>query len=64
MSLLVAIYSVAAHADRPRSMIHGLGIVGTSMTVVVVGVLIPHESLAWYADPGQWRPVRGGLDPG
>ena len=51
MSLLVAIYSVAAHVDRPQSMIHGLTIVGVSMLVVVVGVLIPQDSLPWYAIP-------------
>jgi len=51
MSLLVAIYSVAAHVDRPRSTIHGLGIVAVSMLVVVVGVLIPQDSLPWYAIP-------------
>ena len=51
MSLLVAIYSLAAHVNRPRSAYHGGAIVGVALLVVVVGVLVPHESLPWYAIP-------------
>ncbi len=51
MSLLVAIYSLGAHVDRPRSVLHGAAVVGTAMLVVIVGVLVPHESLPWYQIP-------------
>ncbi|MFQ5556303.1 MAG: sensor histidine kinase, partial [Acidimicrobiales bacterium] len=51
MSLLVAPYSVAAHVDRPRSLVHGAGIVASAMLVTVVGVLVPHADLPWPAIP-------------
>jgi signal transduction histidine kinase len=51
ISLLVAIYSLAAHVDRPRSIRHGWLIVSIAMVVVVVGVLVPEEDLPWYAIP-------------
>lgn len=51
MSLLVAIYSLAAHVRRPRSALHGGAIVGVALLVVVVGVIVPQENLPWYAIP-------------
>ena len=63
MSLLVAIYSLAAHVKRPRSAIHGGAIVGVAVLVVVVGVIVPQGEPSLVCDTDEWCPVRHRVDP-
>ena len=50
-ALLIAIYSVAAHVDRPASLRHGAAGVAIIVVVGTVGVLVPEEDLPWFAIP-------------
>ena len=50
-TLFIAVYSVAAHIDRPRSLHHGVAAVATVVIVGLVGVLSPEEDLPWLAVP-------------
>ncbi len=50
-SLLIAIYSVAAHVERPASLRHGAAGIAVVLGVGTVGVLIPEEDLPWFALP-------------
>jgi len=50
-SLMVVVYSVAAHVDRPRSLRHGIAASGAALFVALLGVLIPQEELPWFSVP-------------
>ncbi len=50
-NILIMIYSVAAHVDRPRSLQHGLAAGSSAMFVALVGVLAPQEDLPWFSVP-------------
>ena len=50
-TMLIAIYSVGAHVDRPRSLNHGIALIATIIVVGTVGVLVPTEELPWFAIP-------------
>jgi len=50
-ALLIAIYSVAAHVERPASLRHGAAGIALVLVVGTVGVLIPEEDLPWLAIP-------------
>ena len=50
-NLLIAIYSVAAHVERPTSLRHGVAGIAVALGVGTVGVLIPEEDLPWFAIP-------------
>ncbi len=50
-SLLVAIYSVGAHVDKPRSLRHGAAAVTTILSIGLAGVVLPEEDLPWFALP-------------
>ncbi len=50
-ALLVAVYSVGAHVERPRSLRHGLAAVAVIMSIGVIGVIAPEEDLPWFAIP-------------
>lgn len=49
--LLIAVYSVAAHVDRPASVRHAGTAISAIIIVGTVGVLIPEEDLPWFAIP-------------
>jgi len=50
-SLMVVVYSVAAHVDRPRSLRHGVAASAAALFVALLGVLIPQEELPWFSVP-------------
>ncbi len=50
-SLMVMVYSVAAHVDRPRSLRHGMAASGSALFVALLGVLVPQEELPWFSVP-------------
>lgn len=50
-TLLIAVYSIAAFVDRPRSLHHGVGIIAGIVIVGTIGVLVPEEELPWFAIP-------------
>ena len=50
-SLLIAVYSLGAHEDRPRSLHHFLGLIGITLAVITTGVLFSGEDLPWLAIP-------------
>ena len=50
-SLLIAIYGLGAHEERPRSLNHFLAIFGVSLTVLVIGVISASEDLPLLAIP-------------
>ncbi len=47
--LLLAIYSVGAHIDRPRSLQHFLGALTVVFSVILAGVISVEEDLPWVA---------------
>ena len=49
-SLLVAVYSVAAHVERPTSLHHGVAAISAILIVGTIGVLIPQEMADWCRD--------------
>ncbi|MEM8707649.1 MAG: sensor histidine kinase [Actinomycetota bacterium] len=51
LTLLIGVYSVAAHVERPRSLKHGLGLISTIVLVGVAGVITPDDDLPWFAIP-------------
>ena len=50
-TLLIAIYSVGAFVDRPRSLRHGVALIATIIGVGTIGVIVPEEDLPWFAIP-------------
>ncbi len=50
-NILIMIYSVAAHVDRPRSFQHALAAGSAATFVALVGVLVPQEDLPWFLVP-------------
>ncbi|MEZ5246394.1 MAG: sensor histidine kinase [Acidimicrobiales bacterium] len=50
-NLLILIYSLAAHAGRPRSIRHFWGAFGVMTGVLVAGVISVEEDLPWVAVP-------------
>ncbi|MEO0495665.1 MAG: histidine kinase dimerization/phosphoacceptor domain-containing protein, partial [Actinomycetota bacterium] len=50
-TMLIAIYSVGAHIDRPRSLNHGVALIATILIVGTAGVISPDEDLPWFAIP-------------
>lgn len=51
MTLLIGVYSIGAHVDRPRSLRHGMGVIGGIVTVGIAGVISPEDDLPWFAIP-------------
>ena len=50
-TLLVAVYSIGARVDRPRSLQHGVAIIATILAVGTVGVFANDGDLPWFAVP-------------
>ncbi len=50
-ALLIAIYSVGAHVERPRSLHHGATASLAMIATGIVGVIAPEEDLPWFAIP-------------
>jgi len=50
-TLMVVVYSVAAHTDRPRSLRHGAAASIAALFVALLGVLVPQEELPWFSVP-------------
>ena len=50
-TLLIGVYSIGAHIDRPRSLRHGVGLVGAIVLVGTAGVISPEDDLPWFAIP-------------
>ena len=47
-SLMVAAYSLGALVDRPKSLHHGVTVIGAAVAVAVAGVISPEEDLPWF----------------
>ena len=47
-SLMIAAYSLGAHVDRPRSLHHGVTVIGAAVAVAIAGVISPEEDLPWF----------------
>ncbi|MEM9201447.1 MAG: sensor histidine kinase [Actinomycetota bacterium] len=51
LTLLIGVYSIGAHVDRPRSLQHGMGVIATVVIVGTAGVISPDDDLPWFAIP-------------
>ena len=50
-TLLIGVYSIGAHVDRPASLRHGLGVISAIVLVGTAGVISPEDELPWFAIP-------------
>jgi signal transduction histidine kinase len=53
-NVLIAIYSLAAHGERPRAIRHFWAAVVVLMTVLVAGVISAQENVPWFAVPADF----------
>lgn len=51
VTLLIGVYSIGAHVDRPVSLRHGAGVIAGIVAVSTAGVLSPEDDLPWFAIP-------------
>ncbi len=51
MTLLIGVYSIGAHVDRPASLRHGAGVIVGIVAVGTAGVISPEDDLPWFAIP-------------
>ncbi len=51
MTLLIGVYSIGAHVDRPRSLHHGAGVIAAIVTIGTAGVISAQDDLPWFAIP-------------
>ncbi|MEM9465915.1 MAG: sensor histidine kinase [Actinomycetota bacterium] len=51
MTLLIGVYSIGAHVDRPASLRHGGGVILGIVAVGTAGVISPEDDLPWFAIP-------------
>ena len=51
MTLLIGVYSIGAHVDRPASLRHGAGVILGIVAVGTAGVIPPEDALPWFAIP-------------